>query len=638
MATTRICSSALLWLGFSFMVFFGCERETGSLSPATYPADPGVFLDGFGPGVAFQAFGGSKLDAVGIDGTVKYAGARSIKVTVPNSGDPFGGYAGGAFVTGIGRDLTGYNALTFWAKASRASTLDLAGFGNNNTSSSPHVAQIGGLRLYTIWTKYVIPIPLASRLTAEQGLFHFAEAPDSAGGYEIWFDEIQFENLATVAHPRPFMAARTTVATVGDSFDVGGTAVLFNVAGVEQRVEASTNYFTFSSSNQSVATVTPSGKVRVVGLGIAEISASLGTATTTNKVRVNSIAGPSGPAPTPTQAAGNVISLFSNAYSNVPVTTWSTSWDLADLTDVRIGNDDAKRYTNLVYAAIEFTTPTIDASSMTNFRIDIWTPDTLRSNPAFKIKLVDFGADGVFGGGNDSESELSFSTASNPPISRGNWVSLDIPLARFSGLQSRAHLAQLILSGASGGVQTVWIDNVYFYTNLVQPIVPAPTPTYPAADVISLYSNPYTNVPVDTWSASWDQADVSDVLIAGNDTKKYTNLIFAGIEFTTQPINATAMTRFRMDIWTPDPTALPAIFKIKLVDFGANGVFGGGDDVEHELTFNRNSSPALISENWVTFDIPLANFTGLVTRGHIAQLILSGDLRTVWVDNVLFHR
>jgi hypothetical protein len=94
-----------------------------------------------------------------------------------------------------------------------------------------------------------------------------------------------------------------------------------------------------------------------------------------------------------------------------------------------------------------------------------------------------------------------------------------------------------------------------------------------------------------------------------------------------------------MDVWTPDPTASPAIFKIKLVDFGANGIFAGGDDVEHELTFNASSTPALVTGSWITFDIPLSNFTGLVTKGHLAQLIFVGDpIKKVYVDNILFHK
>ncbi|MEN9345745.1 MAG: hypothetical protein RLZZ60_1214, partial [Bacteroidota bacterium] len=38
---------------------------------------------------------------------------------------------------------------------------------------------------------------------------------------------------------------------------------------------------------------------------------------------------PSSAAPTPTSLAANVISLFSNAYTNVNVDTWRTSWSSA---------------------------------------------------------------------------------------------------------------------------------------------------------------------------------------------------------------------------------------------------------------------------------------------------------------------
>lgn len=186
----------------------------------------------------------------------------------------------------------------------------------------------------------------------------------------------------------------------------------------------------------------------------------------------------------------------------------------------------------------------------------------------------------------------------------------------------------------------IYFDNIRVPApNITPPAVPtvaAPTPTEAAANVIALFSNAYPNVTVNTWSAGWDMADVADVQIAGNDTKLYTNLTFAGIEFTSPTIDATSMSHFHMDIWTPDPTALPAVFKIKLVDFGANGVWSGGDDVEHELLFNASSTPPLVSNEWISYDIPLANFTNLITRAHLAQLIISGDPNTVYVDNVYF--
>ena len=164
---------------------------------------------------------------------------------------------------------------------------------------------------------------------------------------------------------------------------------------------------------------------------------------------------------------------------------------------------------------------------------------------------------------------------------------------------------------------------------VTEPMTAAPTPTLPAANVISMFSNPYTNVPVDTWQTSWSAAALTSVQIQGNDTKKYTNLNFVGIEATTTQINATNMLYFHVDAWTPNMT----VFRIKLVDFGANAAFGGGDDVEHELTF----TPTLTS--WNSYHISLSDFTGLITKGHIAQLIFSGQpvgAGTLFIDNVYF--
>lgn len=131
---------------------------------------------------------------------------------------------------------------------------------------------------------------------------------------------------------------------------------------------------------------------------------------------------------------------------------------------------------------------------------------------------------------------------------------------------------------------------------------------------------------------------MADVKIGNDDVKRYSNVVFAGIEFISKQINASTMTHFSMDIWTPDATAAPATFRVKLVDFGANGAFGGGDDSEHEVTLTATSTPALGTGSWVTLNIPFTAFPGLTARAHLAQLIFSGDLKTVYVDNVLVHK
>jgi beta-glucanase (GH16 family) len=180
--------------------------------------------------------------------------------------------------------------------------------------------------------------------------------------------------------------------------------------------------------------------------------------------------------------------------------------------------------------------------------------------------------------------------------------------------------------------QRMLVDYVRVYRAVNTPSVSAPTPQRTAANVKSLFSNAYTNLPVTTWSASWDNADVADFSIGADNLKKYTNLLFAGIEFPI--INASAMTHLHMDIWTPDASS----FKIKLVDFGPNGIYnGGGDDREHELTYNTTTNPAIANGQWISLDIPLSNFSTLTTRTSLAQLLISTHSNTVFVDNVYFY-
>ncbi len=335
---------------------------------------------------------------------------------------------------------------------------------------------------------------------------------------------------------------------------------------------------------------------------------------------------PTIPAPTPTKPSTDVISMFSNAYTNVAVDTWRTSWSSATLTDLQIQGNDTKKYSALDFVGIEFVGPkVINADSMQTLNMDIWTSNVT----TFKVKLVNFGADSVFGGGNDTEHELTFTPTA------GSWNTLNIPLANFTGLASRAQLAQMILVGQPTGTGTIFVDNIYFAKSTplpTSPTVAAPTPTKASSDVISMFSNAYTNVAVDTWRTSWSSATLTDLQIQGNDTKKYSALDFVGIE-TVGPnlINADSMQTLHIDMWTANVTT----FKVKLVDFGADAAFAGGDDKEHELTFTP------IAGQWNTLNIPLADFTGLTTRAHLAQMILVGQptgTGTVFIDNVYFSK
>ncbi len=184
-------------------------------------------------------------------------------------------------------------------------------------------------------------------------------------------------------------------------------------------------------------------------------------------------------------------------------------------------------------------------------------------------------------------------------------------------------------------------DNIIYFDDITfnpdgggggdEPTAAAPTP--PGRDpnnVISLFSDAYTNVPVDTWRTDWSAAAYEEVTIDGNPTKKYSLLDFVGIETAANQLDITAMEYLHLDVWSPNFT----FFGIKLVDYGADGAFGGGDDVEHQINFE---APA--QGSWIEMNIPLSDFTGLTTRENIAQYILVAQptgLATIFVDNFYF--
>jgi hypothetical protein len=637
----------LLLVALVVLTTSSCERDLDELVPATYPSNGDVFIDGFTGGMDYFAYGDSKVTAFSVDMDEVYAGEAAMRFAVPDSGDPEGPYAGGIFKVAGGRDLSGYDALTFWIKASQPATLNEVGFGQDFEDATYLVTKFG-TRINTNWQQVIIPLPDPSKLTMEQGMLHYAEGPEGSRGYTIWIDEVQFEKLGTLADRRGAIYEgldQFASAETGDILNVTGATVTFNLpSGVDQTTSVAGAYFDLTSSDPSVASVDAAGNIKILDAGTAVITAKLGGEDVAGSLTIESLGEavkPQAPAPAPTEDPDSVISLFSNTYTNVPVDRWNTFWQFstAETEEIQIDGNDVLRYKNLNFVGIEFVSQTIDISGMSHLHMDIWTPDPTALPAQFVIEIIDFGPNNIFDGGDDSNGAF---TVTAPELQTEQWVSIDVPLSSLSSLVGRENLAQMVLSG---DLPNVFVDNVYFYTDgsgggsggPTPPSTPAPVPTAAAGDVISLYSDTYTNVPVDTWNTGWQfsTARTEEILIDNNKTLQYTLLNFVGIEFVTQTVDISEMTHFHMNIWTPDPTAAPAAFKIKLVDFGADNGFGGGDDTEHEITIN---SPVLQTDQWVSIEVPLSQFAGLTGRGNLAQMVLSGDLPTVFVDNVYFRK
>lgn len=597
-------------------LFMGCERDLPDLKPVTFPDNPLVFIDGFTAGLNYAAFGGSVPTAFDVDKKETYNNsAASMRFDVPNAGDPRGAYAGGVFYTGTGRNLTGYNALTFWAKASQSAVIDVVGFGSD-LGASKYQVTIPGLQISTSWQKYIIPLPNSSVLTAERGMFYYSTGPVDGKGYSFWVDELKFENLGTIAHPQFSILNgqnQDETSFVGVEKTITGLAAVFNLpSGINQAVNISPAYFEFTSSNPSIATVDESGKVLVNGgPGVALITAKVGDAEVNGSLTIRS-QGVFQLAPVPTRPAENVISVFSNAYTNVPVNYYNGYWEPYQTTlsaDFEVDGDQILHYTNFNFVGIEFSSPTINASAMTHLHTDIFIPNALTGNAQLRFELVDLGTT-VSG---------TFTTTITPGQSQ-QWISLDIPLSGFAGLSARNNLGQLIFVDGNENISNFYADNIYFYKDGSQPSSPAtaaPVPTHPAGNVISVFSDSYTAIPGTDLNPFWGQATVvTTVQIQGNNTLKFAGLNYQGIQFGASQ-NVSSMGFLHLDFWTANSSAL-SVFLIS----------PGPVETPYTLT--------VPTSGWSSIDIPLSSFAP-VDLNDVIQLKFEGN-GDIYLDNIYFRK
>gem|GEM_PF-230845 len=170
--------------------------------------------------------------------------------------------------------------------------------------------------------------------------------------------------------------------------------------------------------------------------------------------------------------------------------------------------------------------------------------------------------------------------------------------------------------------------------DVTPPDVAAPTPpSRDAANVISLFSNEYDNITVDEWSASWDTADIEDVVIEGNDTKRIDFSGFLGVDFTSNPVDASEMTHFHIDFWTSETDLVGKVFNSKW----SNHADGDGETNAYDFTYELTGDE---TGQWVSIDIPLseANIVTNDDASAFAQFLITSNLGTVFVDNIYLYK
>jgi len=400
----------------------------------------------------------------------------------------------------------------------------------------------------------------------------------------------------------------------------------------------------------------------------------------------------------PTRNAGDVISIFSGAYTNVSGSNFNPNWQQSGFATANAAFDPGAG--NLVLAYPNFNYQGVQFGSAQNIS-------------GMEFLHVDIYVDGTF---NPNVFVISSGVEIAHPITNtgaGTWISADIPIAGITADPSNA--IQFKFDGGNGSTDGIYVDNLYFWktpanTNTdatlsdlkidgttidgfsaatlayTYPVVsgaaiptitatttqgaatsmitqatavpgdgtvvvtaedgttmktytvsfivdPAPTtaaPTPPnraAADVVSLYSDAYTDV-TSNFDAGWCGSNsVEEVTIAGNATQKYLANPCQGIVLNAG-VDVSTFTQLHVDIYIEAGTDLTSsVFNLKFVQQPGAAAL--------EINLNVASSPALTAGSWLSLDLPvnLTTFTGFKEFGITSNL--NGK---VWYDNLYVHK
>ena len=171
----------------------------------------------------------------------------------------------------------------------------------------------------------------------------------------------------------------------------------------------------------------------------------------------------------------------------------------------------------------------------------------------------------------------------------------------------------------------------------VPPTSAAPTPpNRPAADVISFFSDAYTDITVDTFDTPWCPNTTTDVVVDGNATKLMTGAVCEGVDWqSSRTVDASSFTHFHIDIYTDEVDMVGKVFNSKFSQWGG----GAGEVSALTLDLNTGTVPAIVSGSWLSIDVEIATaFGGDLTRDDIVQFIITTNLNNVWYDNLYLHK
>ena len=180
-----------------------------------------------------------------------------------------------------------------------------------------------------------------------------------------------------------------------------------------------------------------------------------------------------------------------------------------------------------------------------------------------------------------------------------------------------------------GAIATTEYTESFEITEVLAPTVAAPNPsTRNPEDVVSIFSDKYTDVTLEELPTAWSVSNFDATTIEGNNVWKLSNLDYLGMVTNYgNGVDVSAMEKLHVDYWVPSGSTNELLVKIVNTVDGGEGVVSLG-------TTEGGS--------WQSIDIDMTGFDGgdLTNKNKITQLLIDSDGLTgvVYIDNFYFYK
>ena len=294
----------------------------------------------------------------------------------------------------------------------------------------------------------------------------------------------------------------------------------------------------------------------------------------------------------PARNEADVISIFSDAYTDVASTDLNPNWGQQTVyTAFDLNGDAMIQYSNLNYQGIQIGA-TQDISTMEFLHLDVWTADATDIE-TYLISVA--------------TGEKLIKTS----LTKDAWTSINIPLSEFTaqGL-SINDIHQFKFVGAG----SVFIDNLYFYK--------APSSGVSVSSVQDFEGTPpaftaFGNIAGVEVVSNPDATGVNTTANVAQLTKTAGSEVWAGAFFETSPLDLVNYNKISVKTWSPK---LGAQVKLKLENADAS--------IVHEVDLNTT-----VANSWEEL---VYDFSDAPTADYV-KVVLFFDFGNAGDDSVYYY-